>query len=221
MRNRILIIIVCSMLSLTWCLEADGHGKMKSSPKEWQGSKYEAVLKSIADEDFDNAFLQFTELAAQGDSKSLCVLATMYCFPSGTTRDYAKAYSLLKQATLQDNERAEYLLGAFGSLYKSKQTFELFGVPAPQSADDGFWKQCFKGAKDVLSFKDAFEWFYMKDGNWGYRDIMYYAAVEFLDESSEVYNVEKGMKWLKKSADLKYGDAIKLLQRLAISKKAR
>ena len=71
----------------------------------------------------------------------------------------------------------------------------------------------------MISYKDAFEWFYLKDGNWGYRDIMYYAAVEFLDDSSAVYNVEKGLKWLKKSAALKYDEAIKLLQRIANTKK--
>jgi len=211
------VILTCSILGFTWCFGAEKQGSPK---KEWQDPKYKDVLNGISNEDYEMVLELLTELSDAGDSKSLCVLATMYCFPAGTTRDYAKAYALLKQAALQDNERAEYLLGAFGSLYRMRQAFGLlFDVVVPGNSDDSFWKQCFKGNKEVISYKDAFEWFYLKDGNWGYRDIMYYAAVEFLDDSSAVYNVEKGLKWLKKSAALKYDEAIKLLQRIANTKK--
>ena len=215
MKRKILMVLACSILCFALGHGTNKQGVVDSTRNEWQDPKYMDVIESISAEDYERVFIHLSGLASKGDSKSLCVLAIMYCFPAGTTRDYAKAYNLLKQASLQDNERAEYLLGAFGSLYRARQTYELFGIGAPENVDDGFWRQCFKGAKEVHSFKDAFEWFYIKDGNWGYRDIMFYAAVEFLDETSEVYNTEKGLKWLKKSAALKYDDAITLLQRLS------
>jgi hypothetical protein len=93
------------------------------------------------------------------------------------------------------------------------EVYKMLGIDDFDIIDDGFWKQCFKVDKEVHSYKDAFEWFYMQDGNWGYRDIMYYAAAVFLDESSELYNKTKGLKWLQRSAKLKYDDAINLLKK--------
>jgi len=181
---------------------------------EWQETKYEEVLQGLLEENYEQVFNSFTILAATGDPKSQCALATMYCFPAGTTRDYAAAYNLLKKAALQDYERAEYLLGSFGSLDRMRQgeVYQLLGITDFSVIDDNFWQQCFKAEKEIQSYKDAFEWFYMKDGHWGYRDIMYYAALVFLDDSSELYNKEKGLKWLRRSAELDYPDARRLLE---------
>lgn len=182
---------------------------------EWQEPKYEEVLQGILEEDYEKVFNSLTILASTNDNKSLCALATMYCFPSGTTRDYTTAYNLLKKAAFQNYERAEYLLGAFGSLNRMRQgeLYKMLGIDDFDIIDDDFWKQCFKVDKEIHSYKDAFEWLYMKDGYWGYRDIMYYAAIVFLDESSELYNKTKGLKWLQRSAKLKYDDAINLLKK--------
>lgn len=184
---------------------------------EWQAPQYESVLQGILEENYSDVFNSLTILAASGDAKAQCALATMYCLPAGTTRDYASAYNLLKDAALQNYERAEYLLGAFGSLNRSRQgeIAKLLGIDDFTIMDDHFWKQCFKNTENAIdSYKDAFEWFYMRDGNWGYRDIMYYAALVFLDKDSELYNEEKGLKWLKRSAELDYIDATRLLEKI-------
>lgn len=182
----------------------------------WQKPEYETVLCGLWEENYGQVFNSLMVLAKAGDSKSQCALATMYCFPAGTERDYTAAYNWLKIAALQDYERAEYLLGALGSLYKTREgeLSQILGFTDALNVDDSFWEQCFQAKKIIKSYKDAFEWFYLKDGHWGYRDIMYYAALVFLDESSDLYNKEKGMKWLRKSADLDYRDALLLLEQL-------
>ena len=82
-------------------------------------------------------------------------------------------------------------------------------------ADDNFWKQCFKYSNsEIVTFKDAFNWFLMKDGNWGYRDIMYYSAVQYLNGSYGVVDVQKAIKWLNRSKDLGNPDAEELLEQL-------
>lgn len=50
--------------------------------------------------------------------------------------------------------------------------------------------------------------------NWGYRDIMYYAGISLITGQYGYQNTESGLKWLIKSAELGYSDAINLLERL-------
>ena len=37
----------------------------------------------------------------------------------------------------------------------------------------------------------------MEDGDWGYKDIMYYSAVQYLNGSFGVVDAKKAIKWLK------------------------
>ena len=62
------------------------------------------------------------------------------------------------------------------------------------------------------TFKDAFKWFYLEDGKWGYRDIMYYAGIVIIRGDYGYKNEENGLQWIIQSARLGYNDAIELLQ---------
>jgi len=190
----------------------------KAQKEKWAGEKYKVFLTCLIEHnDYDGAKIELEKLSEQGDDQARCCLAAMLCFGEKNDRDYAKALELLKESASNNYERAEYLLGAFGSLEKSREVLRLLtgDDSMDETADDGFWKQCFKySSSEINTFKDAFYWFHMKDGDWGYRDIMYYSAVQYLNGSFGVVDAKKAIKWLNRSKDLGSPEAKKLLEQI-------
>ena len=190
----------------------------KAQKEKWADEKYEAFLTCLIEQNnYDGAKTELKKLSEQGDAQASCCLGAMLCFGEKNDRDYAKALELLKESASKNYERAEYLLGAFGSMEKSREFLRALtgDDSALEEADNGFWKQCFKYSNsEVVTFKDAFYWFLMKDGDWGYRDIMYYSAVQYLNGSYGVVDAKKAIKWLKRSKDLGSPEAEKLLEQI-------
>ena len=184
-------------------------------PKEWSDTKYANLICLIESENYDDAFNAATMLAAMGDAQAQCVLATMYMCEVGTLRNYESAQELLAQAAAQGYKRGEYMLGGFGSLEKSHEFMKtLVGEDEEllYANDNNFWYQMLSTDMKPETFKDAFKWFYLEDGKWGYRDIMYYAGIVIIRGDYGYKNEENGLQWIIQSARLGYNDAIKLLQ---------
>ena len=184
-------------------------------PKEWSDTKYANLICLIESENYDDAFNAATMLAAMGDAQAQCVLATMYMCEVGTLRNYESAQELLAQAAAQGYKRGEYMLGGFGSLEKSHEFMKtLVGEDEEllYANDNNFWYQMLSTDTKPETFKDAFKWFYLEDGKWGYRDIMYYAGIVIIRGDYGYKNEENGLQWIIQSARLGYNDAIELLQ---------
>ena len=184
-------------------------------PKEWSDTKYANLICLIESENYDDAFNAATMLAAMGDAQAQCVLATMYMCEVGTLRNYESAQELLAQAAAQGYKRGEYMLGGFGSLEKSHEFMKtLVGEDEEllYANDNNFWYQMLSTDMKPETFKDAFKWFYLEDGKWGYRDIMYYAGIVIIRGDYGYKNEENGLQWIIQSARLGYNDAIELLQ---------
>lgn len=186
-------------------------------PPEWQNAKYKELIKAISSEEYDNAFNEATILSASGDAQVQCVLAAMYLCGVATYRNYESAQELLVKAAEQGHKRGEYMLGGFGSLKKQHEFMKaLLGDEADgnETDDNIFWYQMMSTGTKPDNFKDAFNWFLLKDGEWGYRDIMFYAGIELIKGTYGYQNQENGLKWIVKSAQLGYGEAIELIEQL-------
>lgn len=186
-------------------------------PIDWQDSKYKGLIKSISSEEYDNAFNEATMLSASGDAQAQCVLAAMYLCGVGTFRNYESAQELLVKAAKQGYSRGEYMLDGFGSLKKQHDFMKAFlGDDADEAGTDDniFWYQMMSTETKPDNFKDAFNWFLLKEGEWGYRDIMFYAGIELIKGTYGYQNPENGLKWIVKSAQLGYGEAIELIEQL-------
>ena len=186
--------------------------------RAWADPKYERVINAYLDEDEKKLYEALCILSIKGDAMAQCATAALLIYGSGVKRDYAAAKELLASSAKSGYKRAEYLLGAFGSLnrYRKGEVVKLWGLDPKayleQVGEDPFWRSCFMTKRlDDSNGIDVFRWFFVPDGGWGYRDIMYYAALVFLDKESPLYNQSVGMRWLKKSADLEYPDAEQLL----------
>jgi TPR repeat protein len=193
-------------------------GLAKAQMAKWAGEKYETFLTCLLKENnYECAKAELEKLSEQGDAQASCCLGAMLCFGEKNDRDYTKALELLKESALKNYERAEYLLGAFGSMERSRDFLKAITGDDSMSdtADDNFWKQCFKHSNsEIVTFKDAFYWFLMKDGDWGYRDIMYYSAVQYLNGSYGVIDANKAIKWLNRSKNLGSPEAERLLEQI-------
>lgn len=186
-------------------------------PVEWADPKYSDLIQQIDSENYEEAFNTATMLAAMGDAKAQCVLATMYMCEVGTLRNYESAQELLAQAAEQGYSRGEYMMGSFGSLEKRHEFMKmLVGDDEEQlyANDNNFWYQMLSTETKPETYKEAFKWFFLEDGKWGYRDIMYYAAIVLIRGDYGYQNQEAGLQWLIKSAQLGYNEAIELLQQL-------
>ena len=186
-----------------------------AQPESWITEKYSTFIELLLEHnDYDGAKKELVMLSEQGDPQASCCLAVMLCFGEQGDRDYYTALELLLKSAETGYERAEYLLGGFGSMERSRQFWRLIvGDDSMQDeADTSFWQQCFKVTNsDVTTFQDAFMWFLVDDDVWGYQDIMYYSAVQYLNGSYGVVDVAKAIKWLKRSSALGSEDAIELL----------
>jgi len=191
---------------------------VKAQIDKWVDEKYETFLICIIEQNnYNGAKAELEKLSEQGDAQASCCLGAMLCFGEKNDRDYAKALELLKEAAFKNYERAEYLLGAFGSMEKAREYVRaVTGDDSMNDVeDDNFWKQCFKYSNsEIVTFQDAFYWFFMKDGNWGYKDNMYYSVVQYLNGSYGVVDLNKAVKWLNRSKDLGSPEAAKLLEQI-------
>lgn len=184
-------------------------------PEEWSDAKYADLIKFIESEKYEDAFNAATMLAAMGDAKAQCVLATMYMCEVGCIRNYESAQELLAQAAQQGYNRGEYMLGGFGALEKSHEfTRMLVGDDERllYANDNIFWYQMLSAETKSESYKETFNWFYLEDGTWGNRDIMYYAGIVLIHGNYGYQNKENGLQWIIKSAKLGYNDALEYLQ---------
>lgn len=209
-------IIICLVL-IIFCMGSFAQIQKSNLPIEWQNAKYKELIKAISLEEYDIAFSEATMLSASGDAQAQCVLAAMYQCGVGTFRNYESAQELLVKAAKQGYSRGEYMLGGFGSLKKQHDFMKaLLGDDADEtgSDDNNFWYQMMSTDTKPDNFKDAFNWFLLKDGEWGYRDIMFYAGIELIKGTYGYQNPENGLKWIVKSAQLGYGEAIELIEQL-------
>lgn len=191
-------------------------------PAEWSDSKYFDLIQQIESENYDDAFNTATMIAAMGDAKAQCVLATMYMCEVGTLRNYESAQELLVQAAKQGYSRGEYMLGGFGSLEKSHEFMKMLvgdDVEQLYANDNSFWYQMLSTESKPETYKEAFKWFFLQDGKWGYRDIMYYAGIVLIRGDYGYTNRENGLNWIIRSAQLDYPDAKALLQKLLKAQK--
>lgn len=198
------------------------YSSKQEIPKEWSAPKYAELIQQIGQEQYEDAFNTATMLAATGDAQAQCVLAIMYMCEVGTLRNYESAQELLAQAAEKGYSRGEYMLGGFGSLEKSHEFMKmLVGDDEEQlyANDNNFWYQMLSTETKPETFKDAFKWFFLEDGKWGYRDIMYYAGIVLIRGDYGYINRENGLKWIIRSAQLDYPDAKALLQELLNARK--
>jgi TPR repeat protein len=195
----------------------EGYHPTSNIPKEWSDSKYKSMIEAINSEKYEEAFVEATTLAATGDAPGQCVLASMFMTGTGTYRNYEAAQELLAKAAKQGYERGEYLMGGFGSLEKQHDFMKTLleeDTADVDVHDNNFWFQMLSTETKPDNFKDAFKWFYLEDGEWGYRDIMYYAGTSLIKGSYGFQNKEKGLNWIIRSAKLGYNEAIELLNQL-------
>lgn len=206
------------ILSLIILFFVFGIENISAQISKWADEKYVNFLTCLnVNDDYYGAKAELIRLSEQGDSQAKCCLATMLCFGEKNDRNYEKALELLKESAEDDYERSEYLLGSFGSLEKSHEVMRMItgDDSMTDTADDGFWKQCFKVSRaEVETFKDVFKWFLMDDGDWGYRDIMYFSAVQYLNGSYGLTDVKKALKWLSRSKELGSDEAARLFDKI-------
>lgn len=185
-------------------------------PSEWSDAKYADLIKYIFEEKYDDAFNEATMLAAAGDAQSQCVLASMYMLGVGTIRNYESAQELLAQAAQQGHRRGEYMLGGFGSLEKNHEFTKLIVGDNDEllsANDNSFWYHMLSTETKPETYKEAFNWFFLEDGEWGYRDIMYYAGMVLIRGDYGYKNQERGLQWIISAAKLGYDEALELLQK--------
>ena len=191
------------------------YAVVEDIPEEWQNSKYSNLLNHINKEDYEQAFVEASVLAGAGDVKAQCVLASMFFYGAGTYRNYEAAQEQLALAAEQGSDRAEYMMGGFGSLEKKHEFMKALTGEDDSSDDVGFWNQMMSTETRPDNYKEAFRWFYLADGEWGYRDIMYYCGIVLITGAYGYKNQEHGLNWIIRSAKMRYSDAIQLLNKLS------
>lgn len=187
---------------------------LANAQNDLNDEKYVPLIGYIEIEDYEKAFVEATILSSTGDCKAQCVLATMYIYGVGVYRNYESAQDLLVESAKHGYERAEYILGGFGGLEKSREFMKMLVGEVEESNDDSFWNQLMSTDRVPSTYKDAFKWFYLDKGDWGYRDIMFNCGIALIKGTYGYKNVEKGWIWISKSAQLGDPDAINLMQKL-------
>lgn len=165
-------------------------------PEEWQDKKYSNLLGYIQKEDYEQAFVEASVLAGAGDVKAQYVLASMFFYGAGTFRNYEAAQEQLAAAAKQGSDRAEYMMGGFGSLEKKHEFIQALTGEDDTTDDIGFWNQMMSTESLPNNYKEAFQWFFLADGEWGYRDIMYYCGIALITGAYGYQNQEHGLKWI-------------------------
>lgn len=184
-------------------------------PKEWQDEKYADLLSHIEHEDYEQAFIESTVLAGMGDAQAQIVLASMYFYGAGTSRNYEASQEQLVAAAEQGSERAEYMMGGFGSLEKHQEFMKMLTGEYDTGNDIEFWKQMMSTETLPTNYKEAFRWFFLEEGEWGYRDIMYYCGIALITGQYGYQNQEHGLLWIVRSARMGYPEAVELIEQLS------
>lgn len=207
--NFIILLLAFPMILLAQ------NVKQEDIPTEWKDNKYSNLLSFIQNEDYEQAFVEASILAGTGDVKGQYVLASMFFYGAGTYRNYEAAQEQLALAAEQGSERAEYMMGGFDSLEKMHDFYKIL-TGEPDTADDvEFWNQMMSTQTLPQNYKEAFKWFYLPDGEWGYRDIMYNCGLALITGKYGYKNPKHGLNWIMRSAKLGYGEAIQLLNKLS------
>ena len=188
--------------------------KLEDKPTEWKDRKYSNLLSFIQEENYEQAFVEASVLAGTGDANAQCVLASMYLYGAGTYRNYEAAQEQLVLAAEQGSERAEYMMGSFDSLERMHEFIKLLTGEPDTSDDVDFWNQMMYTQSRPQNYKEAFKWFFLPDGEWGYQDIMYYCGIALITGKYGYKNQEHGLKWIIRSAEMGYDEAIQLLNKL-------
>lgn len=210
------VLLQTQSISASLNVGAEGESVVSYAnlPKEWQDVKYSNLLKAIQAEDYEQAYVEATILASMNDVHAQCVLASMYYYGAGTARNYEAAQEQLAAAAAQGSSRAEYMMGGFGSIQKSHEFMLALIGEVDDSTDTAFWNQMMSSDSLPQTYKDAFKWFFLQDGEWGYRDIMYYCGIALITGAYGYKNEEHGLQWVLHSAQLGYKDAIQLINKL-------
>lgn len=185
----------------------------------WKEAKYKPMIVAIQNGDYETAYSHATFLSSAGDETGSCMLAAMSMTAAGVPLDYQVAVSHLSDLASKGNLRAQYILGGFGSVLKSRQLMKsLMGDDYEPENDNSFWFQMM--ATDGVachSFSDALPWFFSPIEEVAYRDIMFYAGLFCLNNQFGFTDTENGINWLRQSAAQGYGEAIQLLEQLGVS----
>ena len=221
MKKNIIFKIPLGLRSLLWIIlsfcnhYALGQAPVTDTSEVWKNAQYTVLIESIEKENYEEAFENATMLAASGDSYGQCALSAMYIYGAGTYRNYESAQELLAKAAEQGNIRAEYMMGGFGSLKKMHDFMYLLTGEIDTSNDTGFWNQMMASSYSLpTNFKEAFKWFFLKDAQWGYRDIMYYCGIALITGQFGYTNTERGKEWIIRSAEMGYHEAIQYINNL-------
>ncbi len=205
--NKFIVICVMFISSLA----------VMAEESTWRNdAKYRPMIEAIQKGDYETAYSLATFLSSAGDEKGTCMLAAMSMTASGVPLDYEVAISHLTDLASKGNLRAQYMLGGFGSVLKSRQFMKaLMGEDYVPENDNSFWFQMM-GTDGVAckTFSDTLEWFFAPLDDVAYRDIMFYAGLFCLNNQFDFSDPENGIMWLQKSAAQGYGDAIQLLEQL-------
>lgn len=184
------------------------------APADWQDEKYSELLKAISEEDYETAYEYATFLSSAGDVKATYLLSAMSMCGVGGPQNYENSIYSLVELAKDGDERAQYMLGGYGSLLKQREMMKLFLGEDAENNDNAFWFQMMSVGETSQSFKDCLEWFFTPLEDIAYRDIMFYAGIFCLNGQFGFEDVEDGILWLQKSAAKGYPDAIKVLEQL-------
>lgn len=185
-----------------------------NAPADWQDEKYSELLKAISEEDYETAYEYATFLSSAGDVKATYLLSTMSMCGVGGPQNYENSIYSLVELARDGDERAQYMLGGYGSLLKQREMMRLFLGEDAENNDNAFWFQMMGVDEKSQSFKDCLKWFFTPLEEIAYRDIMFYAGLFCLNGQFGFEAVEHGVLWLQKSAAKGYPDAIKVLEQL-------
>ena len=206
--------IFASIILLFSFFLSSGTTPSREIPQEWQDKKYNQLLTYIQNENYEEAFIEASILAGTGDVNAQCVLASMFFYGAGTFRNYEAAQEQLAAAAKQRSDRADYMMGGFGSLEKKHEFVKLLTGEEDTTDDIDFWNQMMSTKSLPKNYKEAFQWFFLADGEWGYRDIMYYCGIALITGEYGYQNQEHGLKWIIRSAEMGYTEAIELINQL-------
>lgn len=206
------LIVFCIVIFTSLLLKAE-------DPTWWKEAKYSPMIEAIEKGDYETAYSHATFLSSAGDEIGSCMLAAMSMTASGVPLDYQVAVSHLTDLASKGNLRAQYMLGGFGSVLKSRQFMKaLMGEDYEPENDNSFWFQMMAtGGVACKSFSDALPWFFSPLEDVAYRDIMFYAGLFCLNNQFGFTDTENGVMWLKESAIQGYDEAAQLLEQIGVA----
>lgn len=181
-------------------------------PADW--AECADLINAINTENYVEAYSTANFLSSTGNKNAKYILAAMSLCGVGGQKNYPVALDLLKDLANQGDERAQYMLGGFGSLQMQKEMLKAMMGEDFESDDNVFWYQMMSVNGKPSIFKETLPWFYAPIMQVAYRDIMYYAGLYCLTGELGYEDAMSGVIWLQHSASKGYPDAQKLLNKL-------